>query len=68
MKIVDDIRNKPHHKRTQIIWIIAIVAAGLLLALWAFLGNPKRGDGGDFFNTFNSDFQNGKTIPNPLQQ
>lgn len=68
MKLIDNIRNKPRHKRTQIIWITAAVVAALLLGVWAIVGSPQRGDGGNFFNTFNNDFQNGNTVPNPLNQ
>ncbi len=67
MKIIENIRNKPVHKRGQIIWACAAVTAALLLVAWAVVGSPHRGDG-NFFNSFNHDFQEGDTIPNPIQR
>ncbi len=67
-QLIENIRSKPHHKRNQIIWAIAAVVAVLLIAAWLIVGNNKKPDAGNFFQSFNQGFQEGKDdFKNPLE-
>ena len=60
-KIIENIRNQPSHHRDRIIWIIAAVAAGLLLIIWLVVGNGRKLDSDEsFFQSFSSGVEEGK--------
>ena len=65
---LEKVRNKPHHKKTQIIWVCAAIVGAVLLVIWAILGIPTRNNSDqDLFQTFNQDFQDSKdNLPNPI--
>ncbi len=62
-QIIHNIRNKPHHQKDRIIWITAAVAIGVLLLVWAIVGNGRRTTPDqNVIQTFNQDLQSGKNI------
>lgn len=64
-QVIHNIRQQPEHHKNRIILISAAVAVGILLLVWAAVGNgrPTQPDE-NFFNTFNQDIQEGKdTLP-----
>ena len=67
-QIIDNIRNKPHHKRNQIIWAIAAVVVVLLIIVWMIVGNNRKSTDSNFFQSINQDFNEGKDdFENPLK-
>lgn len=68
--LIEKIRNKPYHKKTQIIWVCSAIAVALLLVVWAIFGIPSKNKAEeDIFQTFNQDFQDSKdAIPNPFPE
>ena len=62
-KVIHNIRQKPDHHKDRIIWITAAIAIGLLLIIWAIVGNGRDlNPDQNFFDTFNEDLEEGKTI------
>ena len=70
-KVIHNIRQKPDHHKDKIIWLTAGAVVILLLVIWAIVGNGRK-DGKDqsFFQTFNEDMEEGKTIlpPDPINE
>jgi len=67
-QIIDNIRNKPHHKRNQIIWATAAVVAVLLIIVWMIVGNSRKSTDSNFFQSINQDYNEGKDdFANPLK-
>jgi hypothetical protein len=67
--VINHIRRQPHHKRNQIVWICAAIAAGLMLIIWLAVGNPNRGQTDqNFFQSFNQGLKEGNNLPNPLEE
>ncbi len=64
-QVIHNIRNKPDHHKNRIIIISAAIAVGVLLLIWAAVGNGHRGQTDEnFFQTFNEEVkQNKDTLP-----
>lgn len=61
-QIIENIRSKPDHHKNRIMLITVLVAIGVLLIIWAIVGNGRRIiPDENFFQTFNSDVQTGQT-------
>ena len=62
-KVIHSIRQKPDHHKNRIIWLIAAAAIVLLLIIWAIVGSGRKlNPDENFFQTFNQDLEEGKTI------
>lgn len=67
-QLLEHIRSKPYHKRNQIIWVIAAIVVVLLGIVWILVGNNKKSEEVNFFQSFNQGFQDGKDdFKNPLE-
>ena len=64
-KLIENIRQQPHHQKSRIVWIIAGCVAGLLLIVWAIIGIPDREGGNtDVIKQFSNDIEENKdTLP-----
>jgi hypothetical protein len=69
-KLLHNIRNRPEHKRDQIVWIVAAASVGLLLIIWAIVGNGRKTTVDDsFVENFSAGLEEGKNTfdQNPLE-
>ena len=70
-KIIHHIRSKHPQQRDRYIWIIAAISIGVLLIIWAIVGNGRKANPDEnFFQSFDQGLQEGKDTfePNPLGQ
>ncbi len=68
-QVIHKIRAKQHHEKDRIIWIAAAIAIGVMLLIWAIVGNGRKTTPDQsFFQTFNQDLESGKNAvpPDPL--
>jgi uncharacterized integral membrane protein len=66
-QLLEKIREWPHHKKTQTVWVIIGVVVLTLIILWLIVGNGARANPNlNFFNNFNEGFQDGKTTGKTL--
>lgn len=62
-RVIEHIRNKPEHKRHQIIWLITALVFLLLISSWVFVGKrAQRKVDSNFMQSFNQEYQAGKEI------
>lgn len=69
-QLIDNIRNKPHHEKSRIVWIVAGSVAAVLIIVWILVGMPSRnGNSGDVINQFSESLEENKdVIPNPFEE
>jgi uncharacterized membrane protein YvbJ len=60
-KLVEKIRQKPHHEKNRIILISIIAVVIILIGIWIVIGIPTRNSSdGDVINDFSSSFEESK--------
>ena len=60
-KFIHHIRNKPEHQKDRYVWIVAGVAAVLLIITWMIVGNGRKTNPDEnFFQNFDQGLEEGK--------